>query len=89
MARDVALESVTLDRWRAEVPHALRAIGAETIGSAASGMGLALLVARPGDAAPNAVSEALRSAGGADVRASEIGAHADRFDASTLRKRAN
>jgi chorismate mutase len=89
MARDVALECVTLDRWRAEVPHALRAIGAETIGSAASGMGLALLVARPGDAAPNAVSEALRSAGGADVRASEIGAHADRFDASTLRKRAN
>ena len=88
MARDVALESVTLDRWRAEVPHALRAIGAETIGSAASGMGLALLVARPGDAASDAVSEALRSAGGADVRASEIGAHADRFDASTLRKRA-
>jgi chorismate mutase len=89
MARDVVLESVTLDRWRAEVPHALHAIGAETIGSAASGMGLALLVARPGDAASNAVSEALRSVGGADVRASEIGAHADRFDASTLRKRAN
>ena len=89
MARDVVLESVTLDRWRAEIPHALRAIGAETIGSAASGMGLALLVARPGDAVPNAVSEALRSVGGADVRASEIGAHADRFDVSTLRKRAN
>jgi chorismate mutase len=89
MARDVVLESVTLDRWRAEVPHALRAIGAETIGSAASGMGLALLVARPGEAASNAVSEALRSVGGADVRASEIGAHADRFDVSTLRKRAN
>jgi chorismate mutase len=89
MARDVVLESVTLDRWRAEVPHALRAIGAEAIGSAASGMGLALLVARPGDAGPDAVSEALRSVGGADVRASEIGAHADRFDVSTLRKRAN
>ncbi len=88
MARDVVLEFVTLDRWRAEVPHALRAIGAEAIGSAASGMGLALLVARPGDAASNAVSEALRSVGGADVRASEIGAHADRFDVSTLRKRA-
>jgi chorismate mutase len=89
MACDVVLESVTLDRWRAEVPHALRAIGAETIGSAASGMGLALVVARPGDAPSDAVSEALRSVGGADVRASEIGAHADRFDASTLRKRAN
>ena len=89
MARDVVLESVTLDRWRADVPHALRSIGAETIGSAASGMGLALLVARPGAAASDAVSEALRSVGGADVRASEIGAHADRFDASTLRPRAN
>jgi chorismate mutase len=89
MARDVVLESVTLDRWRADVPHALRAIGAETIGSAASGMGLALLVARPGAAPSDAVSRALRSAGGADVRASEIGAHADRYDASTLRPRAN
>ena len=88
-ARDVVLESVTLDRWRADIPHALRKIGAEAIGSAANGMGLALLVARPGDIAPDAVSEALRSAGAADVRASEIGAHADRFDASALRKRAN
>jgi chorismate mutase len=89
MARDVVLESVTLDRWRPDIPHALRAIGAETIGSAASGMGLALLVARPGDIATDAVSGALRSVGGADVRASEIGAHAGRFDASALHKSAN
>jgi hypothetical protein len=88
-ARDIVLESVTLDRWRPDIPHALRTIGAEAIGSAASGMGLALLVVRPGEGAPDAVSEALRSAGGADVRASEIGAHADRIDASALRKRAN
>jgi len=89
MARDVVLESVTLDRWRADIPHALRAIKAEAIGSAASGMGLALLVARPGEIDADAVSAAVRSAGGADVRASEIGAHADRFDVSTLRKSAN
>ena len=50
-------------------------------------MGLALLVARPGDIAADAVSEALRSAGGADVRGLEVGAHADRFDASALRRR--
>ena len=49
-ARDVVLESVTLDRWRPDIPHALRNIGAEAIGSAANGMGLALLVARPGEA---------------------------------------
>jgi hypothetical protein len=88
-ARDVVLESVTFDRWRPDVPHALRKIGAETIGSAADGMGLALLVTRPGGIAADRVSAALRSAGGADVRASEVGAHADRFDASALRKPAN
>jgi len=88
-AREVVLESVTLDRWRADIPRALRRIGAEAIGSAATGMGLALLVARPGNIATDAVSEALRLAGGADVRASEVGAHADRFDASALRKHAN
>jgi chorismate mutase len=88
-AREVVLESVTVDRWRADVPRALRKIGAEVIGSAADEIGLALLVARPGNIAADAVSEALRSAGGADVRAAEVGAHADRFDASALRKRAN
>jgi chorismate mutase len=88
-AREVVLESVTLDRWRAGVPRALLDVGAEMIGSAASGTGLALLVARPGAIAADAVSGALRSAGGADVRAREVGAHADRFDASALHKRAN
>jgi chorismate mutase len=88
-AREVVLESITLDRWRADLPRALRRIGAEAIGSAANGIGLALLVSRPGNIEPEAVSEAVRSAGGADVRAAEVGAHADRFDASALRKRAN
>ena len=88
-SREVVLESVTLDRWRPDIPHALRGIGAEAIGSAADGMGLALLVARPGEIAADAVSAALRSAGGADVRAAEVGAHADRFDVAALRKPAN
>jgi chorismate mutase len=87
-AREVVLESVTLDRWRADASHALRTVGAELIGSAADGMGLSLLVARPGGIAADAVSAALRSAGGADVRGSEVGAHADRIDASALRERA-
>jgi hypothetical protein len=88
-ARDIVLESVTLDRWRSDIPHALHKIGAEAIGSAANGMGLALLIARPGKDSPGAVSEALRSVGAADVRSSEVGAHADRIDASALRKNAN
>jgi chorismate mutase len=88
-ARDVVLESVTLDRWRPDIPHALRKIGAEAIGSAATEMGLALLIARPGEISSDAVSVALRSVGAADVRSSEIGAHADRIDAAALRKPAN
>jgi chorismate mutase len=87
-ARDVVLESVTLDRWRSDFPHVLRSVDAEIIGSAAEGVGLTLLVARPGAMAPDAVSATLRSAGGADVRSVEVGAHADRFDASALRRRA-
>jgi chorismate mutase len=85
-ARDVVLESVTLDRWRPDGLAALRSVGAEVIGSAADGIGLSLLVARPGGIAADAVSAALRSAGGADIRGAEVGAHADRFEASTLRK---
>jgi chorismate mutase len=85
-ARDVVLESVMLDRWRPDGLVVLRLIGAEVIGSAAEGMGLSLLVARPGRIAADAVSAALRSTGSADVRGSEVGAHADRFEASALRK---
>ena len=85
-ARDVVLESVALDRWRPDFAHVLREIAAEILGSAADGVGLSLLVARPGAIAPDAVSAALRSSGGADVRSAEVGAHADRFDASTLRR---
>jgi len=86
-AREVVLESVALDRWRPDFPHALREIGAEILGSAAEGVGLSLLIARRGSIAPDAVSASLRLAGGADVRSAEVGAHADRFDASTLHER--
>jgi chorismate mutase len=87
-ARDVVLDSITLDQWRPEFRPALHAVGTEIIGSAADGMGLALLAARPGDTTSEALRAALRSAGAADVRSVEIGAHASRFDASTLRLRA-
>ncbi len=79
-ARDVVLESVTIDRWRSEFPSVLLPIGAEIIGSAASTMGLALLIARPGEVPAGDVTAKLCSAGGADVRSVEVGAHARRFD---------
>jgi chorismate mutase len=79
-ARQVVLEAMWLDRWRADFGYALTAAGGETIGAAAYGSGFAVLVARPGDAAPDALSQALREAGARDVRTREIGAHAPRFE---------
>ena len=87
-ARDAVLESVTLDRWRPDFPHALRSIDAEIIGSAASGVGLALLVARPGAIAKDAVSAALSSTGAPTCGASRSALTPIDFDASTLRGRA-
>lgn len=83
-ARDIVLEAVTLDRWRGGYPEALGALGGQILGNAAEGAGLSLLVARPGDLAPGAVSQALRAAGAGDMRSVEVGAHAARFDASGL-----
>lgn len=84
-ARDVVIEAVTVDRWRPDFPPALMAKGAEIIGSAADGMGLSLLVARPGESAADEIGSIIRAAGGADVRSVEVGAHARRFAASSLR----
>jgi hypothetical protein len=84
-ARDVVLESVVLDRWRPDFPRALKEVSADIIGSAADGIGLSLLIGRPGPIASDAIGAALRSAGGDDVRSVEVGAHADRFAATALR----
>ncbi len=84
-ARDVVLEAISLDRWRPDYPFALRAIGAEIVGSAADGMGLSLLISRPGGIDGNLAAAALSASGAADVRSVAIGAHAARFDASALR----
>ena len=84
-ARDVVLEAISLDRWRPDFPPALNSIGAEIVASAANRMGLSLLIGRPGALDPRQATAALRSAGAADVRSVEIGAHAARFDASALR----
>ena len=86
-ARDVVLEAVTLDRWRGDYPQAIGALGGEIIGNAANGMGLSLLIARPGGLPEGAGGLALRQAGAADVRSLEVGAHAARFDGSKLRPR--
>jgi chorismate mutase len=81
-ARDVIIEAVSLDRWRGDYPTALGALGVEIIGNAADGMGLSLLIARPGALHISAVAGALLKAGAADLRITEIGAHAERFESS-------
>jgi chorismate mutase len=81
-ARDVVIDCVSLDRWRGDYPAALGALGAEIIGNAADGMGLSLLIARPGALDAGAVAGALRRAGASDLKVIEVGAHAARFDSS-------
>jgi chorismate mutase len=79
-ARQVVLEALWLDRWRPDFASALRAAGGEVIGDAAYGHGFSVLAARPGDAAPDALTRALRDAGARDVRSQEVGSHAPRFE---------
>lgn len=82
-ARDVVLEGITLDRWRGDYPETLAKLGAEIVGNVADGVGLSLLVARPGSVAPEAVTVALKGAKAEDVRSSEVGSHARRFEAAS------
>jgi chorismate mutase len=81
-ARDVVIESVSVDRWRGDYPEALGVLGGEIIGNAADGMGLSLLLARPGALDAGAIADALRKVGADDLRIAEVGAHAARFDSS-------
>lgn len=84
LARDIVLEAVHVDRWRADFGAALTAIGAETTSSAGDAKGLSLLISRPGALAPDGVSEALRNAGASDAVSAGIGAHAARFAVDAL-----
>jgi chorismate mutase len=84
-ARDVIVEAVTLDRWRGDYPTALGEVGAEIIGNAADGMGLSLLIARPGQVDSGVLRGVLAQAGAGDLRSVEVGAHAARFDFAALR----
>ncbi len=79
-ARQVVLEALWMDRWRPDFAFRLAAAGGEIIGEAAWGHGFSALVARGGDAAPDALSRVLRDGGARDVRAGEIGSHAPRFE---------
>jgi chorismate mutase len=85
LAREIVLESIHVDRWRPELSKALQTLAAEVVCSAGDARGLTLLAARPGALPPDAVSAALGGAGASDVRSVEVGAHAGRFTAESLR----
>ncbi|THD45803.1 MAG: hypothetical protein E7774_07295 [Bradyrhizobium sp.] len=86
-SREVVLEAATVDRWRNDYHAAIAALGGEIVGNAAEGVGLSLLVARPGALGAGAAAAALAKAGAVDARSVEIGAHAARYDGSKLRPR--
>ena len=79
-ARQVVLEALWLDRWRADFAYALAAAGGEAIGEAAHGAGFSVLAARAGDLPAEALTNALRDAGAKGVRSAEVGSHAPRFE---------
>ena len=80
-ATDVVIKAVAIDRWRDGIPGALSNVGGEMLGNAADGAGLSLLVALPGSTAEEHLSEALRKTGVGDIRMSDVGSHAARFEA--------
>jgi chorismate mutase len=86
-ARDIVIAAASLDRWRGGYPSALAKIGAEIIGNAGDGMGLSLLIGRPGAVEAGLLAETLAKAGAGDLRLAEVGAHAARFDFSAQRER--
>ena len=73
--RDEIVASLWLERWRREVPEALRSVGVRLEASAGVESGLAVLVSHGGAVAPGAVLDALKSAG-VVARYAEVGSHA-------------
>lgn len=73
--REEVVASLTLDRWAAEVPGILAALGARLEASVGMASGLSLLVTHPGALRPEALVEALRATG-RHIRYDEVGSHA-------------
>jgi chorismate mutase len=87
-ARDVVIRAIVVERWRDGIGTALAGLSGEILGQAAEGMGLSLLIATPGEVDEATVRDALRQAGVGDVRMSEVGSHARRFEVGARRPRA-
>jgi chorismate mutase len=79
-ARDIVLYSLSLDQWPDLLPSELEAAATEILGIATDGAGVDLLVAIPGDRGTDELRHMLAVTGAPDVRMTEVGSHAARFD---------
>jgi chorismate mutase-like protein len=77
--RDVVLYAAQFERWHKGATGALAALGGEAVASAADANGLSVLIAVPGELAPEALRKALTGAGASLADLAEIGSHAARF----------
>jgi chorismate mutase len=77
--REVLLYSVSAERWRDGMPDAIGTLGGSILGNVGDRMGLVLLIAAPGNVDAAGLREALRPVAG-EVRVSEVGSHAARFE---------
>lgn len=79
-ARDTIIYSAEVERWRDSARVELSKLGAEILGDAGTGLGLALMISAPGDVAQTNLAEVFEKAGIGDARLKEIGSHAARFE---------
>lgn len=79
-ARDTIVYSAEVERWRDEVRPALAALGAEILGDAGTGLGLAMMLAAPGEVSRDDLAKVFEQSGIGDARLKEIGSHAERFE---------
>lgn len=78
-AREIVVYAVSVDRWRAGLAQAIEALGGDILEQTADDLGLALLVAIGGHVDQGTLRQKLAAVAG-DVRLSEIGSHAARYD---------
>lgn len=79
-ARDTIVWSAEVERWRDDVTPMLADLGVEVLGDAGTGLGLAMMLAAPGEVDRESLAEAFRRAGIGDARLAEIGSHAKRYE---------
>lgn len=78
-ARDTVLYSVTLERWRNSIDHAIKGMGGEVLGNAATPSGLGLLIALPGSLEPKHLEAEIDKLEVGIIKIAEVGSHAARY----------